>query len=66
MTQLRINSPSFFIGVEGNGIISFGSGQPDLPPPKEIFDALPTKIFKYGLIQGQPELRQVLSEKYPG
>ena len=43
-------SPSMFIGVKGKDIISFGSGQPDLPPPKQVYDILPTyKDFKYGL-----------------
>jgi len=65
-TAKPINSPSFFIGKEGEGIISFGSGQPDLPPPKEVFATLPEfKDFKYGLIQGQPYLREALSKQYP-
>ncbi len=59
-------SPAMFIGVEGNGIISFGSGQPDLPPPKEVYEILPHySDFKYGLIQGQLNLRQALANKYP-
>jgi len=59
-------SPSMFIGVEGNGIISFGSGQPDLPPPKEIYEMLPRfNRFKYGLIQGNENLREALSKQYP-
>ncbi len=59
-------SPSMFIGVAGKGIISFGSGQPDLPPPKEVYDILPTfKAFKYGLIQGQVHLREALAKQYP-
>jgi aspartate/methionine/tyrosine aminotransferase len=58
-------SPSMFIGVFGKKIISFGSGQPDLPPPKKVFDALPTiKIFKYSLIQGQHNLREALAKQY--
>ena len=58
----KINSPSFFIGKNGNEFISFGSGQPDLPPPLEIFKILPEyRDFKYGLIQGQENLRQTLS-----
>lgn len=62
----KINSPSFFIGLEGNDIISFGSGQPDLPPPKEVFKVLPKDgTFKYGHIQGMPKLREALAEKYP-
>ena len=32
---------AMFIGVGGEGIISFGSGQPDMPPPKEVYDMLP-------------------------
>jgi len=35
-----INSPTFFIGVAGNGIVSFGSGQPDLHPPDQIYKIL--------------------------
>ncbi len=63
----RITSPSFFIGVDGDGIISFGSGQPDLPPPKEIFqDFKDGRLFKYGLVQGDTDLRQALSGEYPG
>ncbi len=59
-------SPSMFIGVYGNGIISFGSGQPDLPPPKQVYDILPSyKAFKYGLIQGQINLRRALAKQYP-
>ena len=64
----RIPGPSFFIGKgDDNGLISFGSGQPDLPPPPEAFDAL-TKYsgFKYGLIQGEEDLRAGLAEEYPG
>src|SRR3989338_1298625 len=64
----RIPGPSFFIGKgDDNGLISFGSGQPDLPPPPEAFDAL-TKYsgFKYGLIQGEEDLRTRLSREYPG
>ncbi len=59
-------SPSSFIGVKGEGIISFGSGQPDLPPPPEAFHVLgPFHDFKYGLIQGLPELREELAGQYP-
>ena len=59
-------SPSTFIGVQGNGIISFGSGQPDLPPPKQVFRILPRyRAFKYGLIQGQLDLRKALARQYP-
>jgi aspartate aminotransferase len=59
-------SPSMFIGVRGNGIISFGSGQPDLPPPPEAFEVLPHyRDFKYGLVQGMDELREALAGQYP-
>lgn len=61
----KITSPTFFIGVEGNGIISFGSGQPDLPPPPQIYKILPDyHSFKYGLIQGQENLRGALAKQY--
>ncbi len=63
MTEL---SPSMFIGVSGKDIISFGSGQPDLPPPREVYDILPSyRNFKYGLIQGQTKLREALAGQYP-
>ena len=59
-------SPASFIGVQGKDIISFGSGQPDLPPPKEVYKILPHySDFKYGLIQGQENLRNSLSKQYP-
>jgi len=62
-----ITSPAAFIGVGGDGIISFGSGQPDLPPPKEIFKHLDDKrLFKYGLVQGEESLRAALAKEYPG
>ena len=61
-----IDSPSFFIGKGGGNIISFGSGQPDLPPPPEVYKILPHyKDFKYGLIQGMEVLREALAEQYP-
>ncbi len=60
-------SPSMFIGVMGGNIISFGSGQPDLPPPKEAFDALSGyRGFKYDLVQGSIRLREALSKKNKG
>ena len=63
----ELTSPAIFIGVEGKKIISFGSGQPDLPPPKEVFKILPEfHSFKYGLIQGNRNLRQALSKQYEG
>lgn len=61
-----ITSPSFFIGKGNDSLISFGSGQPDLPPPQEVFDMLHKyKSFKYGLVQGQVNLREALSSQYP-
>ena len=58
-------SPSMFIGVRGNGIISFGSGQPDLPPPDEVLSCKAEyNDFKYGLIAGQPELREGLAKEF--
>ena len=55
-------SPAAFIGVRENDIISFGSGEPDLPPPEEVYKILPNyKDFKYGVIQGmEKEERQPL------
>ncbi|HEY4499978.1 MAG TPA: pyridoxal phosphate-dependent aminotransferase [Candidatus Paceibacterota bacterium] len=65
-SEKNINSPTFFVGVRGNGIISFGSGQPDLPPPEQIYKILPQyHAFKYGLIQGQENLRTALATHYP-
>ena len=55
-----------FIGVQGGDIISFGSGQPDLPPPPEAYEMLPRyRAFKYGLIQGMEQLREALAQQYP-
>lgn len=63
----KLADPSIFIGVEGEGIISFGSGQPDLSPPEQVFKILPNyRQFRYGLIQGQPNLRRALSKEYKG
>ncbi len=57
--------PSMFIGVRGNGIISFGSGQPDLAPPKEVFSCTSTpEDFKYGLIAGDVYLREALANEF--
>ena len=65
MTPQSIESPSFFIGKEESGIISFGSGQPDLPPPQAVYQMLPDyKDFKYGLIAGLTKLRGELSKQY--
>lgn len=58
-------SPSMFIGVRGNGIISFGSGQPDLPPPKRVLECRPCYgDFKYGLVAGREELRESLAAEF--
>ncbi|MBU0578308.1 pyridoxal phosphate-dependent aminotransferase [Patescibacteria group bacterium] len=66
MERKKINSPAFFIGKgQGDDLISFGSGQPDLPPPKEVFEALNNyQCFKYCLVQGSQKLRDALSTKY--
>lgn len=65
----EITSPAFFIGkgTSGEGeLISFGSGQPDLPPPPSAFRVLENyREFKYGLIQGQEALRQAIAKEYP-
>ena len=48
-------------------MISFGSGQPDLPPPEEIFKILPGyRDFKYGPVQGNEDLRAALAKQYQG
>jgi aspartate/methionine/tyrosine aminotransferase len=62
----RLADPSIFIGKQGKGYISFGSGQPDLPPPREAITGLNIRNdLRYGLIQGEFELRKALSEEYP-
>jgi aspartate aminotransferase len=64
--QLDLNSPSVFIGKQGKGIISFGSGQPDLPPPREAIEGIDIrKDLRYGLIQGELPLREALAKEYP-
>lgn len=64
--RVPITSPAAFIGMDGNGIISFGSGQPDLAPPKEIFKGIEVpRLFKYGLIKGDERLRERLAKEYP-
>jgi aspartate aminotransferase len=66
LDTLNLESPSAFIGKQGNGIISFGSGQPDLPPPVEATDDLNIRHdLRYGLIQGELSLREALSREYP-
>ncbi len=63
----QIGGPSFFIGRDDDTLISFGSGQPDLPPPREVFDVLKSfSVFKYGLVQGELPLREGLAQEYPG
>lgn len=63
----KIAGPAFFIGKGDDTLISFGSGQPDLPPPPEAYDILKTySAFKYGLVQGEESLRAALSSRYPG
>ncbi len=62
----RITSPAFFIGQGDDELISFGSGQPDLPPPPAAYKVLGAfKSFKYGLVQGEETLREALSKEYP-
>lgn len=62
----EISGPSFFIGKGDSSLISFGSGQPDLPPPPQAFDILKTySSFKYGQVQGEEALRAALAKEYP-
>jgi aspartate/methionine/tyrosine aminotransferase len=64
--KLDLTSPAIFIGKQGTGVISFGSGQPDLPPPKDVIEEVEIrKDLRYGLIQGEVELREALSKEYP-
>ena len=64
--KLELNNPAVFIGKQGSGVISFGSGQPDLPPPKEAIEGIDIrKDLRYGLIQGELPLREKLSKEYP-
>lgn len=65
--QQRIASAAFFIGKGSGDLISFGSGQPDLPPPPSAFSALRHfNSFKYGLVQGEEQVREALAKEYPG
>ena len=48
--------PSTFLG-KNQGYITFGAGQPDLPPPKEVYSDMHCPTFQYGLIQGELPLR---------
>ena len=62
----KITAPSFFVGQSRKDYISFGSGQPDLEPPKEAYNVNLKKIpFTYGLIQGNLKLREAISKRYP-
>ncbi len=66
--QAEIKSPAFFIGqgVSAGDLISFGSGQPDLPPPPSAFAVLEHfKQFKYGSVQGELALREAIAKEYP-
>lgn len=65
--QQKIESPAFFIGRgDDRDLISFGSGQPDLPPPPVAYDILRSyRGFKYGLIQGEKMLRSAVAKEYP-
>ena len=65
--MLKLKSPADFIGKQSDDVISFGSGQPDLPPPPEAFAGIHRgRDLRYGLIQGELALRQALSHGYPG
>ena len=62
----KLLRPANFIGASQEGLISFGSGQPDLPPPKEVFEGLAIhKMFKYGPVAGQGNLREALAKENP-
>ena len=48
-------------------MVSFGSGQPDLPPPREVTEGLTIRSdLRYGLIQGELGLREELARGCPG
>ncbi|MEJ6949545.1 pyridoxal phosphate-dependent aminotransferase [Natronospora cellulosivora (SeqCode)] len=64
--EIKLESPAIFIGKQSNEIISFGSGQPDLPPPEEAISGVNIRCdLRYGLIQGVQELREGLAAEYP-
>src|SRR5262249_24076853 len=66
MAPKPITSPAFFIGRGDDSLISFGSGQPELPPPPAAFEVLKHfKSFKYGLVQGEEPLRAEIAKEYP-
>lgn len=56
----QIQSPVEFLGVDTSGVISFGAGQPDLPPPREVEQALAAADHGYGPVQGEQYLRRML------
>ncbi len=54
---------------EGRDIIDLGIGDPDLPPPRAVLDALSAalelpNIHKYALDLGQPEFRGAIADWY--
>ncbi len=66
MSEIPELSPSFFLGKNSKDVISFGSGQPDLPPPKEVCDVREGPgDFKYGSVEGLLPLREKLAKNYP-
>ncbi|MFW6013558.1 MAG: pyridoxal phosphate-dependent aminotransferase [Candidatus Nanoarchaeia archaeon] len=66
MTEIPDLSPSFFLGKNSKDVISFGSGQPDLPPPKEVYNVKEEPgDFKYGSVEGLLTLREKLAGQYP-
>ncbi len=55
--------------AEGHDIVTFGIGDPDLPTPKHIMDALHRAAdepvnHRYPESEGLPELRQAISDWY--
>ena len=55
--------------AQGKPIINLGIGSPDLPPPKEVIDAIinaskQTQNHGYQSYQGVPELRQSIADFY--
>lgn len=65
--QTKITSPSFFLGKNFEGLISFGAGQPDLLPPEFVSKITPEREdFYYGPIQGNLDLRKSLAKKIDG
>lgn len=63
----QITSASFFIGKCAEGLISFGSGQPDLAPHDLCFSSLGDfRGFKYGSVYGEDKLRESIARQYPG